>query len=377
MLARCVAVAAGRPRRERALVLAGGGVIGGMYEVGVLAALDDALPGFRANEFDLYVGSSSGSVVSSLMANGIRPRDLYEILDEERDDPLNFQRGAVYHKGAFSNAARNLAQFVWAVGKKAVTGFRLEWPDLLARSGADMPAGFFSVARSSEFMREAFAGKGLPNSFRDCHRPLLIPAIDLDRAERAVFGAGALMDVPISEAIAASSAIPGFFEPYRIGGRDYVDGDVGYTGHADLAVEHGATLRGRAQPGGAAPHRQPRGARRALPRPLRHHGAGGAHHEPRTSWTLGLRELKLRRPDVEFHLVQPESKRSPLVGPSMGFEASRAALRYGYASVTEWLAQAAGAAFAAQVLPRPSQRSTSGRSHAASGAAWTGPPPPS
>ena len=56
--------------------------------------------------------------MSSLMANGIRPRDLYEILDEERDDPLNFQRGSVYHKGAFSNAARNLAQFVWAVGKK-------------------------------------------------------------------------------------------------------------------------------------------------------------------------------------------------------------------------------------------------------------------
>jgi len=147
-------------------VLAGGGVIGGMYEVGALAALDDVLPGFRANQFDLYVGSSSGSVVSSLMANGIRPRDLYEILDEERDDPLNFQRGSVYHKGAFSNAARNLAQFVWAVGKKAVTGFRLEWPDLLARSGADMPAGFFSVAPLEKFMREAFAGRLIMSTLR-------------------------------------------------------------------------------------------------------------------------------------------------------------------------------------------------------------------
>ena len=53
---------------------------------------------------------------------------------------------------------------------------------------------------------------------------------------------------------------------------------------------------------------------------------------------MGLRELKLRRPDVEFFLIQPEFKPSPLVGPSMGFEASRAALRYGHASVTEWLA---------------------------------------
>ena len=53
---------------RRALVLAGGGVIGGMYEVGALAALDEALPEFRVNNFDLYVGSSSGSVVSALMA---------------------------------------------------------------------------------------------------------------------------------------------------------------------------------------------------------------------------------------------------------------------------------------------------------------------
>jgi NTE family protein len=333
-----------RTPAKRALVLAGGGVIGGMYEVGVLAALDEALPGFRANDFDLYVGSSSGSVVSSLMANGVRPRVLYEILDQELDDPLNFQRGSVYHKGAFSNAARNFAQFIWAVGKKAVTGFRLEWPDLLARSGADMPAGFFSVAPLEQFMREAFAGKGLPNSFRECHRPLLIAAMELDRAERAVFGADPLMDVPISEAIAASSAIPGFFEPFRIGGRDYVDGDVGYTGHADLAVEKGATCVVVLNP--QVPLRigspeEPDVRSRGLYAIMEQAG----HITSVNILHLGLSELRLRRPDVEVHLVQPEVQAPPLIGPSMGFEASRAALRYGFASVTEWLA-GAGTAFA-------------------------------
>ena len=323
------------PPTKRALVLAGGGVIGGMYEAGALAALD-TLPNFRANDFDLYVGSSSGSVVCSLMANGIRPRDLYDILDKETDDPLNFQRGAVYHKGAFSNAARNLAQFVWAIGKKAVTGFRLEWPDLLARSGADMPPGFFSVEPLEQFMREAFAAKGLPNSFRECRRALLIPAIHLDRGERVVFGLEPYQDVPISEAIAASSAIPGFFEPYRIGGRDYVDGDVGYTGHADLAAEHGATVVVVLNP--AVPLRigspdEPDVRTRGLYAIMEQTG----HITSMNILELGLRELKLRRPEVEIHLVQPESKASPLRGPSMGFEASRAALRYGYTSVTEWL----------------------------------------
>src|SRR5436309_10566805 len=145
-------IARRRAPSRRALVLAGGGVVGGMYEVGVLAALDEMLADFHANDFDLYVGSSAGAVVGSLMANQVRPGELYQILDEERDDPLNFHRGAVYHKGSFSIAARNFFQLVWAVGKKAVTKYRLEWPDILARSDTDMPPGFFSLAPLEAYM---------------------------------------------------------------------------------------------------------------------------------------------------------------------------------------------------------------------------------
>jgi predicted acylesterase/phospholipase RssA len=342
----------GRPPARRALILAGGGVIGGMYEVGALAALDEMLPGFRANDFDLYVGSSAGSVVGALMANGVRPVDLYEILDEERDDPLNFNRGAVYHKGSFAGATRNLAQFMWAVGKRAIMDFRLEWPDLLARSGSEMPSGFFSLAPLESYLREAFQAKGLSNQFSTTPRPLLIPAIALDRAERVVFGQGDRMDVPISQAIAASSAIPGFFEPYRIGGRDFVDGDVGYTGHADLAVDAGATVVVAVNP--------------AVPQCLGDDGApeirrGGlyaimeqaSHIASLNLFNLGLREVKLVHPEVELLVIQPEPKPSPLVGPSMGFEASRAALRYGYQTVKEWLAGPGAVIAAPFTVTRP------------------------
>jgi len=325
-----------RAPERRAMVLAGGGVIGGMYEVGALAALDE-LPGFRANEFDLYVGSSAGSVVGALMANGIRPGELYAILDEERDDPLNFQRGSVYHRGSFSGAARNLAQFVWAIGKRAVTDFRLEWPDLLARSGGDMPPGFFSLAPLEAYVREALLARGLSNDFVGTPRPLLIAAIALDQAERVVFGSGDLMDVPISQAIAASSAIPGFFEPYRIRGRDYVDGDVGYTGHADLAVDAGAKVVVALNPavpqclnGDDAPEIR-RGGLYAIMEQT-------THIASLNLFNVGLREIKLLHPEVQILVVQPEPRPSPLVGPSMGFEASRAALRYGYRTVKEWLA---------------------------------------
>jgi predicted acylesterase/phospholipase RssA len=336
---------------RRALILAGGGVIGGMYEVGALAALDETLPAFRANDFDLYVGSSAGSVVGALMANGVRPTDLYAILDEERDDPLNFQRGAVYHKGSFSGATRNLAQFMWAIGKRAIMDFRLEWPDLLARSGGDMPPGFFSLAPLEAYVREAFEAKGLSNRFTGTPRPLLIPGIALDRAERVVFGQGDLMEVPISQAIAASSAIPGFFEPYRIDGRDYVDGDVGHTGHADLAVDAGATVLVAINP--AVPQRltepgEPEIRRGGLYAIMEQTG----HITSLNLFDLALRELKLLHPEVDALVIQPEPKPSPLVGPSMGFEASRAALRYGYRTVKDWLTTGPGAETATRFIRR-------------------------
>jgi predicted acylesterase/phospholipase RssA len=159
-----------------------------------------------------------------------------------------------------------------------------------------------------------------------------------------VFGREPHADVPISEAIAASSAIPGFFEPYRIGGRDYVDGDVGYTGHADLAVEAGARVIVVVNP--AVPQRiedadTPEVRRGGLYAIMEQAG----HITSLNLLDVALRELKLRRPDVEFHVIQPEPRPSPMVGPSMGFEASRAALRFGYSTVGEWL-EGEGAAFA-------------------------------
>lgn len=322
---------------KRALVLAGGGVIGGMYEVGALAALEESVPGFRANHFDLYVGSSAGSVVAALMANGVPPVDLYRILEEGRDDPLNFHRGAIYHRGASAAAALNFAQLIWAVGKNVVTSFRLDWPDILAKSQGSMPAGFYSVAQLEEYVRRALAAKGLSNDFRSCPRPLVIPALDLDRGERAVFGMGGLAGTPISEAIAASSAIPGFFEPFSIAGRDYVDGDVGHTGHADLAVDAGAQVIVVVNP--LVPLR----ARAGDAPPLRRHGLYGILEQvgrinSQSLLELGLRELQLRRPEVSWHLIQPPADNSALFGPSMGFEASRAALQFGYTSAKDWVA---------------------------------------
>src|SRR5207302_1240248 len=137
---------------------------------------------------------------------------------------------------------RRHGRLLWAVGKNAMTAVRGSVPDMLAAAERDLPAGFFSLVALERYMRETFAVVGLQNSFTALERVLLIPAIDLDSAQRVVFGRDDLRDVPISEAVAASSAIPGFFEPYTLRGRDYVDGGVGFSGHADLAAEAGADV---------------------------------------------------------------------------------------------------------------------------------------
>jgi predicted acylesterase/phospholipase RssA len=322
-----------QPRPRCALALAGGGVIGGMYEVGALAAIEERLDG-RAPGFEVYVGCSAGSVVASLVASGVGMRALYRILDEDIEDPLNFRRGAVYPSDAFRNACMSFGRLVWAVGKNAITGIRGSVPDMLARAERDMPAGFFKVAALERFMREAFRARGLANGFAGLPHALLIPAVDLDRAERVVFGAGDLRDVAISEAVAASCAIPGFFEPYTVAGRDYVDGGVGFTGHADLAAQAGADVVVVVNP--LVPTLQDDGAT------MRARGVYTIMEQASRIYSqnllqLGLSVLAVEHPRTEFFLIQPPRTCALLFGPSMGFEASRQALRYGYASTMAWL----------------------------------------
>src|SRR5437588_7545936 len=73
-----------RTRRSRtALVLGGGGVTGGVYEIGALRALDLLSVNRTVNEFDVYVGTSAGSFVAAAVANGVTPEEMMRVIVQQ------------------------------------------------------------------------------------------------------------------------------------------------------------------------------------------------------------------------------------------------------------------------------------------------------
>ncbi|HYC23827.1 MAG TPA: patatin-like phospholipase family protein, partial [Candidatus Bathyarchaeia archaeon] len=109
-----------------------------------------------------------------------------------------------------------------------------------------LPSGVFDNSRLERYLRHNIERRGMTNDFRVLYRSrgieLYIVAMNLDTAERVVFGHDEDTTLTISEAVQASTALPGFYKPARIKGVDYIDGGVRRTANIDVAIEHGADL---------------------------------------------------------------------------------------------------------------------------------------
>src|SRR4029077_18872511 len=78
-----------RPRRDKtALVLGGGGFTGGVYEIGALRALDLLAVNSSVNQFDVYVGTSAGSFIAALCANGVTPEEMMSVVTRQGQLPF-------------------------------------------------------------------------------------------------------------------------------------------------------------------------------------------------------------------------------------------------------------------------------------------------
>lgn len=234
-------------RRKRAsnrapkigLAIAGGGPLGGMYELGALRALDEALDGLDLTRLDSYVGISSGAFLAAGLANRLDVEEMCRAFITGDSDDLEF-RADVFLRPAFGEYAQRIA----GLPRLAADWTRALLPGATRAPlfGGVVPTGVFDNRGVERFLREVFSRRGRSNDFRTLEAALHVVAVDLDSGEAALFGQGDLRDVPISQAVQASAALPGLYPPVRIGGRHYVDGALRRTMHASVLLERDIDL---------------------------------------------------------------------------------------------------------------------------------------
>src|SRR3989440_1800317 len=235
-----------RPRSKTALVLGGGGFTGGVYEIGALRALDLLSVNRTVNQFDVYVGTSAGSFVAALTANGITPEEMMRVVNRQvptafrdvdvgqllRPNVLEFAASAVKLPLRTLGLARTFAGQLGQISAM----------DVILGIAEVLPSGMYSGTGIERYMRTVLSDPDRTDDFRLLENELYLAATDLDTCERIVFGANDWDDVPISTAVRASTALPMVYKPVEVKERELVDGGVVSTTNIEIAVEAGATL---------------------------------------------------------------------------------------------------------------------------------------
>lgn len=231
---------------KTALVLGGGGFTGGVYEIGALRALDLLSVNHDVNQFDVYVGTSAGSMVAAMAANGITPEQMMQEVDSGsvlpfRDGQLGKMLRPNYREFVTKGVKLpiHLAGLLRTLGRVPVSFSPV---DLVVALAEGLPSGMYTGSGIEQYVNAMLSQPGRSDDFRAVGKELYIAATDLDTCERVVLGGPGWDDVPISAAVRASTAIPMLYKPVEINGRTLIDGGISSTTNLDLAVEAGAKL---------------------------------------------------------------------------------------------------------------------------------------
>lgn len=264
------------PKKKVAFVCSGGATKAGAFHLGVALALQEqgfkflggTVPGpgtLRATEpmeISTYVGSSAGAIISTYLAAGYSLENIFNsFLGRAPNDPidaipkilprLTYPRMFKLRTGLAKEQMGQLALF-----RNIFTGLvQGNWEAILQFKWLKT-TGIFSTAGIEQFMREDV----LPsNRFQDYMADLFIVATQLNHSRKVVFGKYNYQppphdltcqydnDVPISDACAASTALPFIYAPYGIKNQNgklisYIDGEIRDTLSTHVAVDAGADL---------------------------------------------------------------------------------------------------------------------------------------
>ena len=200
---------------KSALVLAGGGVAGIAWELGVLRGLQDADPGLadRVIAADLIIGTSAGSAVAAQITSGTSLADLYagQLTEASAEIEVELDMDALFARFTAAMAgAASREEVQRAIGTVALDTETVAEPVRRAAVAARLPVPLWPG------------------------RPMLLPAVDAESGETVVFTKDS--GVALVDAVAASCAVPGIWPPVTIDGRRYIDGGVRSSTNADLAA---------------------------------------------------------------------------------------------------------------------------------------------
>jgi NTE family protein len=237
--------AARRQRQSRtALVLGGGGFTGGVYEIGALRALDLLAVNRTVNQFDVYVGTSAGAFIASLASNGVTPEEMMRVVNTRVPTAIRDVDLGTLLRPNYVDFARSAALMPLRVVGLARTFLSnlgsLSLMDVAIGLAEGLPAGLYTSSGVEDYVEEALSDPDRTNDFRVLNNELFLTATDLDTCERIVFGGPDWDDVPISRAVAASTALPIVYKPVEIKGHQLIDGGIRSTTNVDIAVEQGA-----------------------------------------------------------------------------------------------------------------------------------------
>ena len=166
------------------LVLGAGGSVGWAFHLGVLEGM---------------AGASTAEVLDAITA---------PLSPEQREE-----MGAIY---------RRTRRRPWRY-------LRPQAPGLVRRGGIGGLAGLLPAGAFPTVTLRRFPTGGLDG----WPEPLWLPSVRLDDGERVVFGRDRT-DVAVADAVEATSAVPGLFQPKPIGHHRFIDGAVASATNADL-----------------------------------------------------------------------------------------------------------------------------------------------
>ncbi len=227
------------------LTLGGGGALGGIYEIGALRALDEALEGLDLNDLYVYVGVNAGAFIASNLCNQMTSAQMCRIFVKNEAEVHPFHP-EVFYRPAMKEYLRRLMS-IPGLALEASSRFinnpydqsLLEALTVLAQA---VPSGLFDNEGVHEYLQRSYSMMGRTNDFRQLSRRLYLIATDLESSRPVKFGAPGHDHVPISRAVQASVASPAMYVPVEIDGRHYLDGTLCKGMHASVALEEGADL---------------------------------------------------------------------------------------------------------------------------------------